>query len=92
MSEERKKIADIQLTGTQEEIAVTKAWLVRRGLDWVSTGKYYPRDDDPCADKFVHFLRAVTAPPDSPVSAYGTGEGFAPSLGLPSTYVHDGNL
>jgi hypothetical protein len=67
MSEGRKKLANIKLTGTQEEIASTKALLVFRGWDWVTTGTYYPRDDDPSADKFVHFLRDVSAPLEPPL-------------------------
>jgi hypothetical protein len=69
MSEERKQLANIKLLGTKEEIATTKALLVVRGWDWTTTGKYYPRDDDPSADKFVHFLRDVTAPVQSPMSS-----------------------
>ena len=73
MNKQRKKLADIRLVGTKEEIAATKAVLVFRGLDWVTTGTYYPRDDNPSADKFVHFLRDVTAPLDSPASSQGIG-------------------
>ena len=68
MSEERKKLANIKLSGTKEEIATTKALLVVRGWGWTTTGTYYPRDDDPSADKFVHFLREVSAPVQSPMS------------------------
>lgn len=64
MSEERKKLANIKLTGTKDEIASTKALLVFRGWDWTTTGTYHPQGDDPAAEKFVHFLREVSAPLD----------------------------
>lgn len=68
MSEERKKLANIKLTGTKDEIASTKALLVFRGWDWTTTGTYYPKDDDPSAEEFVHFLRDVTVPLQPPLS------------------------
>lgn len=73
MSEERKKLASIKLTGTKDEIASTKALLVFGGWDWVTTGTYHPQGDDPSAEEFVHFLRDVTAPLEPKILASDAG-------------------
>ncbi len=56
---ERKKLADIQLTGAKEEISFTLAVLMFRGCLWETDKKYHPLDEP---DKFTYYLKNVTAP------------------------------
>lgn len=53
-----RKMADMQLTGTQLEIAYTLAVLKFRGCLWETDEIYHPFGDG----KFVYTLTNVTAP------------------------------
>ena len=60
---ERKKLADIRLTGTEKEIACALAVLMFRGCLWRTDKKYHPLHEQ---GKFAYFLEEVTAPLDVP--------------------------
>ena len=63
---ERKKLADIQLTGTEREISYALAVLMFRGCLWNTDKIYHPLEE---SGKFAYFLHEVTAPinvPDKP--------------------------
>ncbi|MEG4408922.1 hypothetical protein [Microcoleus sp. MON2_D5] len=58
MTHPRRKMADMQLTGTQLEIGYTLAVLTFRGCLWETDKIYHPLGDG----KFVYTLTNVTAP------------------------------
>ncbi|MEG4446987.1 hypothetical protein QUB49_35440 [Microcoleus sp. AT9_B4] len=60
---ERRKLADMCLTGTKEEISYTLAVLMFRGCLWETDKKYHPLDEP---SHFTYFLQNVTAPVDVP--------------------------
>jgi len=63
---ERRKLADMRLTGAEEEIAYALAVLMFRGCLWTTDKVYHPLDEQ---GQFAYFLEDVTAPvnvPDKP--------------------------
>ena len=60
---ERRKLANIRLTGTEREISYALAVLMFRGCLW-ETDKIYHALEEP--GQFAYFLDEVTAPIDIP--------------------------
>jgi len=59
----RRKLADMRLTGTQEEISYTLAVLMFRGCLWATDKEYHPLEEQ---GQFAYFLEEVSAPLDIP--------------------------
>jgi hypothetical protein len=59
----RRKLADIRLTGTEEEISYALAVFMFRGCLWQTDKVYHPLEE---SGQFAYFLKEVTAPVDVP--------------------------
>jgi hypothetical protein len=55
----RRKLVNMHLKGTKEEISNTLAVLASSGCTWVSDNEYYPLYS---SGEFAYFLGDVTAP------------------------------
>lgn len=60
---ERRKLADMRLTGTKEEISYSLAVLMFRGSLWTTDKMYHPLEEP---GQFAYFLSDVTAPINVP--------------------------
>lgn len=60
---ERRKLADMRLTGTKKEISYSLAVLMFRGCLWQTDKVYHPLEEP---GQFAYLLHDVTAPIDVP--------------------------